>query len=115
MINLKKPSQKAMRPPKVKATTKVKTVRPITDPRPPKRPEKTRNKWLTKPNKTMTTKKTVFLLLRPGLLLQKKRQDRTNIFPSSFTINIIRKDIIQGNVLSQKTSCSLGDFYIVNY
>ena len=88
--------------------------------RPPKIPERRRNKGSTKPSKIVTTKKIVPLLLGPTLLLQRKRlvrigsKARTEMFLRLFAIDAIRKNIIQGNVLSQKTSCSFGNFHIDN-
>ena len=116
MIDLKKPSQKVARPPRVKNRTKVRTTRQNKESRSLKKPRRTWNKGHTKPSETL--KEMILLLLGPTLLPQRKKQARigsearTETFPRSPPIFAIRRDIIQENVPSQKTSISLGDFHV---
>ena len=107
-----------MQPPKVKPKTKVRTAKPNKKLRPLKRLKKIRNKGLTKPNEIVTIKKIVPLLPEIILLPQREKQARigsearTKTFPRLPALDTTRKNIIQENVLNQKTSCSLDNLHI---
>ena len=106
---------------------KIRLIWPSQKTRPSKGQEKTRNKNRTKLRKIMMDEKTVLLLLRLILLLQKKRltkirakiraktKTKTKIFSNSPAIIITKKVIIPIIIPGQKTSNNFGNLYVNNH